>query len=303
MIDLAVAGMPFLDMTFLGLDRVPQPGEELYARELMRSPGGGAITAVGAARLGLATALVSPLSADADGERLRAALEADGVQLVPPHAGLTATTVVVPAAGDRAMITYAGAERARPDEVAALDPRAIICGLEDVDIAPPGAALYISCGDDEARRFAGRPPAVLGRAHTLLVNESEARLLTGAERAEDAADRLAAQGCPVVVTLGPRGALGVLDGRRVAVPGVDNGPPVDTTGAGDLFAAAYVWAEQAGAEPEERLRWAVLYATLSVSVPTAVAGAVTRAELIEQGARRGLTGPRAVASVASPKEE
>ncbi|MGH2969526.1 MAG: hypothetical protein ACRDK0_10745, partial [Solirubrobacteraceae bacterium] len=64
----------------------------------------------------------------------------------------------------------------------------------------------------------------------------------------------------------------------------------------DLFAAAYVWAELGGAAQEERLGWAVLYAALSVTVPTAFAGAATRSRLIEEGARRGLTAPELAAS-------
>ena len=32
----------------------------------------------------------------------------------------------------------------------------------------------------------------------------------------------------------------------------DDDPPVDSTGAGDLLVAAYVWADQAGVSPEER---------------------------------------------------
>jgi sugar/nucleoside kinase (ribokinase family) len=66
---------------------------------------------------------------------------------------------------------------------------------------------------------------------------------------------------------------------------------VDTTGAGDLLVAAYIWAELRGASVEDRLRWAVLYSALSVSKPTAVGGAITEAQLLEQGGRLGLELP------------
>ena len=52
-VDLACGEPAFLDLTFAGLDAMPGPGEERLARDFLRSPGGGAITAVGAARLGL----------------------------------------------------------------------------------------------------------------------------------------------------------------------------------------------------------------------------------------------------------
>src|SRR5439155_10590819 len=60
-VDLACAEPAFLDLTFVGLDGVPRLGEERLANDLLRSPGGGAIPVVGAARLGLSTALVSPV--------------------------------------------------------------------------------------------------------------------------------------------------------------------------------------------------------------------------------------------------
>jgi sugar/nucleoside kinase (ribokinase family) len=64
---------------------------------------------------------------------------------------------------------------------------------------------------------------------------------------------------------------------------------VDTTGAGDLLAAAWAWGEPL--EPERRLAWATLYAGLSVRRATGVGGAVRRQELLEEGARRGLPVP------------
>jgi sugar/nucleoside kinase (ribokinase family) len=78
---------------------------------------------------------------------------------------------------------------------------------------------------------------------------------------------------------------------------------VDTTGAGDLFSAAYVWADHWGAPLEERLRWAVLYAALSVRVATAVAGAVTLRALLEEGAELGLASPVRQSPVAMKEEQ
>ena len=51
MTDLVVATPVFLDLTFVGLESLPGLGEERFAAELLRTPGGGAITAVGATRL------------------------------------------------------------------------------------------------------------------------------------------------------------------------------------------------------------------------------------------------------------
>jgi hypothetical protein len=45
------------------------------------------------------------------------------------------------------------------------------------------------------------------------------------------------------------------------------------------------------------LRWAVLYAALSVRVPTALAGAISRSALVEAGAERGLVLPAPQPSV------
>ena len=287
MTDLAVASGAFLDLTFLGLEALPGPGEARFARELLRSPGGGAITATGAARLGLDSALAVPLGSDEAGGFLRAALEAEGVRLVAPHRGRTATTVVLPLDGERAMVTYEPGVAARAEDLDALAPRAVVGPLGLAAEPPAGAALYVSCGDSEARAHAGRLPD-LSAARALLVNAAEARLLTGARTAEEALRRLAGVAPSTVVTLGPGGAIALIEGREVTAEGVDGGPVIDTTGAGDLFTAAYVWADLHGAAPGARVRWATLYAALSVTTPTGTAGAVTEARLIEEGTRRGL---------------
>jgi sugar/nucleoside kinase (ribokinase family) len=58
-VDLVIATPSFLDLTVVGLEALPALGEERFAGDLLRSPGGGAITAVAATRLGLRTTLVA----------------------------------------------------------------------------------------------------------------------------------------------------------------------------------------------------------------------------------------------------
>ena len=157
--DLVVATPTYLDLTFVGLDAMPALGEERFAGDLVRSPGGGAITAVGAARLGLSVAIAAPLGDDAAGDLLREALERDGVGTVGRSARRTPVTVVLPVGDDRAMVTVDPGVRASTADVASLAPRAVACSLDQLYCAPPGAYAYVTCGDEDARAFAGRPPA------------------------------------------------------------------------------------------------------------------------------------------------
>ncbi len=290
-VDLAVATPTFLDLTFVGLEGMPGPGEERFAADIVRSPGGGAITAVGAARLGISTALAAPIGEDEAGDFVRAALQRDGVAISDRRSPRTPTTVVMPVDGDRSMITVDPGVRASAADVARLEPRAVALSLDQLYCVPPGAAAYVTCGDDDARAFARRPPAKLAGARALFVSQREALTLTEQTDVEAAAEVLGRSAERVIVTLGAAGAMSLVDGRSTHVPGIET-TALDTTGAGDLLVAAYIWGDLRGASPEECLSWAVLYAGLSVATPTGVGGAVTEARLLEEGAQRGLTAPR-----------
>jgi len=290
--DLVVATPVFLDLTFVGLESLPALGEERFAAELLRSPGGGAITAVGAARLGLSVAVAAPLGADVAGDLVRAGLAEDGVESIATRtAPRTPTTVVMPFSGDRAMVTIDPGVRATAADVSVRAPRAVAASLDQLDVVPAGAFAYVTCGDDDARAYVGRPPAALSGARALFVNQREALGLTGAATVEDAASRLAELAETVVVTLASEGAIACSGGEIVAATAERVEQPVDATGAGDLLVAAYIWADLRGAEPADRLRWAVLYASLAVNTPTGVGGALEEADLIEAGAAGGLTVP------------
>jgi ribokinase len=290
-VDLAVATPTFLDLTFVGLEGLPGPGEERFAADLVRSPGGGAITAVGAARLGLRTALAAPLGEDDAGDFVRAALAADGVAVGARRCPRTPSTVVMPVDGDRAMVTVDPGVRASASDVAALEPRAVALSLDQLYCVPEGAYAYVTCGDDDARAFARRPPAKLAGARALFVSKREALVLTEASDAAAAAELLGQSAERVIVTLGEDGAMACVGGETIHVPAITT-TALDTTGAGDLLVAAYIWSDLRGATPDECLRWAVIYAGLSIAIPTGVGGAVSEARLLEEGAQRGLSAPR-----------
>jgi ribokinase len=290
--DLVVATPVFLDLTFVGLESLPELGEERFAADLLRSPGGGAITAVSASRLGLSTAVAAPLGDDVPGDLVRGMLAAEGVEWIASRpAPRTPTTVVMPFGGDRAMVTIDPGARALAADIAAAAPRAVAASLDQLYAVPDGTPAYVTCGDDDLRAYQRRPPVALDRARALFVNEREALGLSGKATVAEATALLAGRVATVVVTLAAEGAVAIANGATIAVPAERVEHPTDTTGAGDLLAAAYIWADLNGAEPEDRLRWAVLYAGLSVTTPTGVGGAVDEATLLREGATRGLTPP------------
>jgi ribokinase len=289
-IELAVTTPAFLDLTFVGLEALPGPGEERYAGDLIRSPGGGAITAVAGARLGLETALVAPLGTDLAGEFVRAELEREGVAVAGFQPDRTPQTVVMPYAGDRAMVTIDPGVRARGADVAALAPVACAANLEQIELIPDGTRVFLTCGDDDARAFSGRLPSGL-EAEGLFLSARDALVLTQTETAEDAAAKLASAIELVVLVLDAPEVLAVCDGRRVEIPAFDAGAIVDPTGDRDLLCAAYAWARLRGAGVEDGAAWAQLYSRLAMLVPTATRGALTEERLLEEGVARGLQPP------------
>jgi ribokinase len=292
MTDLVVATPVFLDLTFVGLEALPELGQERFAAELLRSPGGGAITAVGAARLGLRAAVAAPLGDDVGGDIVRDMLAEEGVEWIASRpAPRTPTTIIMPFGGDRAMVTIDPGARALASDIAAAAPRAVEASLDQLYAVPNGTPTYITCGDDDLRAYERRPPAALGSARALFVNEREALGLSGKATVAEAAAMLAERVETVVVTLAAEGAIAVANGTTITVQAERVERPADTTGAGDLLTAAYIWADLNGAEPEDRLRWAVLYAGLAVTTPTGVGGAADEATLLGEGASRGLTPP------------
>ncbi len=102
--------------------------------------------------------------------------------------------------------------------------------------------------------------AVVDNVDLLFANEQEAMGLAGEADADAAGARLAQRGATVVVTCGARGAMVYRRGRDggdptvVRVPAAPVERVVDTTGAGDLFAAGYLFGHVRGLDPEQSAR-------------------------------------------------
>lgn len=289
-VDVLCLARAYVDMTFTGLRHLPRAGREEFAAGLLRTPGGGAVNAIGAARLGLTTACAFPVGDDEPGDFLRAQLASDGVCVRGAAQGPTPITVVLPCDGDRACVTYDPEAPFDLGSLATLRPERVIYTLDQIQEPPQTARAFVTIGDREASRYATRRLPVLPPVATVLVNADEALLLSGRSNVKDAARVLAEWAEVVVVTLGAEGALACTGDVLCEAPGIAVSA-VDTTGAGDLLAAAWVWGDARELDLELRLLWAVLYAGLSVTRLTAAAGAVHLDALLREGSRRGLPAP------------
>ena len=275
-VDVVCAGPVFLDITFERLEALPGPGEERFARDLHTTPGGAATTAVGLVRLGLGAAIAAPLGDDFAGELLRDRLEAAGVVCAGGRSGRTPVSAVLPVGDERSFATFEPARGVDVRTIERLRPRAVVASLDEPELAPADARVYASVGQRTLPRAPS--PSAVARVDAVVANRDEATRLTGEADADSAALALVELAESAVVTCGGEGAVGASAGEVVAVPA----PRVevrDTTGAGDLFMAAYVWADLAGLPLRERLRRGVLYAALSVRTATGAGSAATLDEL------------------------
>ena len=284
--------------------------QELYdamgpAREI--SGGSAANTLAGLAALGSTCAFIGQVAADQLGEVFAHDIRAGGISFATPPRNAEPPTarclIFVTPDGQRTMNTYLGASQFLP--AAALDEAAIasagILYLEGYlwDPEEPRAAMRraIATARNAGRKVAFtltdafvisrhgddfRALIATGEIDILFANHIELAALTGHEDFHAGIDLLKAKVPMLVVTRGELGAVAATGGGLFEVPAEPVARVVDTTGAGDLFAAGFLHAHVNGRSVDDCLTLGAVCAAEIISHY----GARPEADLRELAARR-----------------
>ena len=275
-LDVLLAGTVFFDLIFTGLDRLPRPGEEIWAPGMGSCPGGIANLATATARLDLRTGLVAGFGDDAYGEWMWQTLsrgERIDLSASRRFPGLhTSVTVSMAQGDDRAMVTHGHDLPLPMRELASQAPRSRLA-LVDLggdtdwwrDLAALGTRIIADVGFDETGRWDPANLEPLAHCYGFTPNAVEAMAYTRTDSPEAAVRALAELVPLAIVTDGARGAhaIDASTGEQVWVPAVPV-QALDATGAGDVFAAGTVFGLLAGWPLRERLAFAALCSALAV---------------------------------------
>ncbi|RDC61203.1 Adenosine kinase [Alteripontixanthobacter maritimus] len=259
------------------------PGREM-------SGGSAANTLAGCAELGLKSAFIGQVADDQLGEVFAHDIRAAGTSFTTPaRAGDPPTArclIFVTPDGERTMNTFLGASQFLPAK--ALDEDAIrassVLYLEGYlwDPEEPRAAMLQAI---DVAREAGRKVAFTasdtfvidrhgddfrallddGKIDILFCNEAELAALTGEDDFDTGLAKLAPQVPVLVATRSEKGAVAIADGVRAEVDAQPVAKVVDTTGAGDLFAAGFLAGHIEGRSLDQSLTMGAIAAAEIIS--------------------------------------
>lgn len=254
------------------------------------SGGSAANTAVGVAAFGGAAGFIGLVKADELGKVFAHDIRAAGVAYrtfaAEDGPGTGRCLVLVTPDGERTMNTYLGAaQNLGPSEI---DPVVVqsarVTYLEGYLWDPPEAkAAFLKAAD--IAHAAGRQVALslsdafcveryrdeflrllrTGVVDLVFCNEAEVKSLYGTADVDTALAALRVDARQAVVTRGAQGALHLTREAQVSVPAHRGTQVVDTTGAGDLFAAGVLFGLTHGVDPGAALRLGALAAAEVIS--------------------------------------
>jgi ribokinase len=269
---VAVVGSYGVGLTF-ELNRAPEAGETVIGRTFRTDHGGkGSNQAIGAARLGAAVSLLTAVGEDSFGDKAYAVWRDEGVDVSAvvrvPEATMCAAIFVEANGQNRIAVVPGALSQLTPEYVDAFAPHIATADVLLVQLEIPVAtalhalAVGRELGVTTILNPAPAPePPIAPVVDYLTPNETELPAVDGATGT-------------LVVTLGDRGAR-IGDELVPAFPA----RVVDTTGAGDAFAAAFAVALAEGRPELEAVRWGCAAGAHMVEHPGVVPGLPTRTEL------------------------
>ena len=241
--------------------------------ELREIAGGSAAnTMVGIAEMGVNAAYVSKIGNDGVGNRLISGYREAGVQFETPQTnsgtGSGRCMIAVTQDGQRSMSTFLGAntefgvkdvskpqiERAKTIYLEGYlfdsdDQKAAYVKAAEIAQASGGqVALTLSDSFCVARHRAGFRQLAEHQTDILFANEDELLALFETDRLDTALDALTGMRPVVCVTRGEKGSIIQTNERRFLVPAAPISKIVDTTGAGDQYAAGVLAGRAMGME-------------------------------------------------------
>lgn len=256
--------------------------------------GNGANTAYAIGKLGVLSRVIGVVGSDPAASRILALLAEAPVDpsfLIGSTLPTPATVALVRADGARSLLHCPGASREAFLSPFEFTP-ALVRGCSRFHLGNPfgipglrhnapeilrraraaGLATSIDAGWDSQGEWAAVFSPCLPCVDVVFVNASEAFHLTGLSDPSSSARALLAQGpsC-VVVKLGERGCAVYTPDTEHSVPGFSV-PVLDTTGAGDCFAGAFLAALVRGFDLPAAARFANAAGALSVSALGSVTG-------------------------------
>lgn len=302
----AIIGGGVVDIPLAPVDAGIFGAHSTPLERIAMQPGGDAVNeAIALSRLGHPPLLVSKLGDDAAGDYLLGTLSREGVDTaaIVREAGLDTgiNVVLVRPDGERCFVTNRNGSLRKlgPEDVLpavaspAFDGVKVAC-LASLFVSPRltlgdtaallealGARGIVRCADTTRPKHgetADDLAPVLSRLDYFFPNRAEAAMLTGEADTDAMADALLRRGLGcAVIKLGADGCLVKRGDLRARVPACAAVRCVDTTGAGDTFAAGFIAGLLEGRPPVDCARLACAAASLCVEAVGAAAGLTDRA--------------------------
>lgn len=247
-------------MTLVGKDFI-EGVLALTPQEPVIVPGGSACnTVVGIGNLGGRARFVGKLGQDDLGDLFKTKLANNNVEpvLFTSHLPTGRVLSIITPDAQRSMFTFLGASsETQPEEIGdkCFDNAAIVhiegylLFNHDLIMAAlnsareTGALVSLDLASftvvEESKEFLEKN--VMEYIDILIANEDEARVFTGYSDEIKAVKALSQKADIAVLKLGKRGSFISRGGRIIKVEPVGTGPAIDTTGAGDLWAAGFLF--------------------------------------------------------------